>query len=260
VDINFRVDKSKYKPEQIEKAMMRARETTIDALADAVYREVKGQIRQVFDRPTPYTQNSLQVTRTKNHNMKASVWFKDPDRLVQHYLEPQVEGGARGLKRFEKVLGKHFVPSVHTALNAYGNMPYGKIVQILSVLKLAEYMAGYSANITERSKKRNQKPRDYVWIMKKTGRLAPGIYERYATAQGFGPKARKTMPFGEHQKGKTVGKFSSVIRARGLRPVMMEVSVPHYSVRLPFYAIGNRIIKANYAAVFAQMMARFMGR
>ena len=83
----------------------RAAELALDATAKAIRDEVKTTMPRVFDRPTPYTLNSLQVTPTHNHNMTAMVWFKDPDRMGQHYLVPQVDGGPRKLKGFERGLG-----------------------------------------------------------------------------------------------------------------------------------------------------------
>ncbi|HOI17003.1 MAG TPA: hypothetical protein PK036_11745, partial [Geobacteraceae bacterium] len=61
--------------------------------------EIK-EMKKVFDRPTPFTLNSLKLTPAKKDNLAAVVWFKDPPRLGsgQHYIEPQVFGGGRELK------------------------------------------------------------------------------------------------------------------------------------------------------------------
>lgn len=113
------------------------------------------------------------------------------------------------------------MPGRSAKLDRYGNLPYGTVVQILSVLRAAEYMSGYNANITQRSKKRNRKARDYVIFRNRKGKLPAGVYERVKTSQGFGGKTAKTLPFGAWQKGRGRGKFSSVVRARGLKLILV---------------------------------------
>ena len=240
---------------------MRAAEKAIDKTAFAVRAEVRAEMPKVFDRPTPYTLNSLRVETTRSHNMEAKVWFKEPDRMVQHYLVPQVEGGQRKLKGFERALDQTpFVPArVGPKLDRYGNLPYGRIVQILSVLGRAEYVAGYAANITGRSKKRNRKPRDYVQLKQRHGKLPPGIYERFQTSVGFGAKTKKSLPFGEHQRGRTKGRFSSAIRARGLRPILVEAKQMHVRPRLPFYEIGARVVATRLRAIFEAEFRALVG-
>ncbi len=237
----------------------RALEVSLDRTAFAIRKAIRQEMPQVFDRPTPYTLNSLRVTPTKNHNMRAEVWFKEPDRMTQHYLVPQVHGGPRKLKGFERALGgRAFLPARRGfKLDRYGNLPYGWIVQILSVLQRAEYVAGYMANLTERSAKRNRRPRDYVWLKERHGKLPPGIYERFQTGVGFGAKTKKHLPFGVWQKGRRKGRFASVIRARGLRPVLIEGRKNvHYRPRLPFYDIAMTVVEQRFNDIFSSELDR----
>ena len=98
-----------------------------------------------------------------------------------HYLVPQVDGGQRKLKGFERAIGEgELVPALGAKLNQYGNVSPGQIRQILSVLGKAEASAGYSANITSRSRRRNRHPAD------DRGR-------RFAARQIDGPGAREKM-------------------------------------------------------------------
>ncbi|MCX5876630.1 MAG: hypothetical protein NT087_10140 [Deltaproteobacteria bacterium] len=230
----------------------RALETAIDKTAREIKDAIKQVLPQVFSSPTPYTMNSLQFTPTKGHNMQASVWFKEPDRMGQHYLVPEVEGGPRRLKGFELALGGNtFIPSQMAKLDRYGNLPYGTIVQILSVLGRAEHVAGFSSNITSRSKKTNRKPRDYVYLPNGSGKLPPGIYQRVQTGAGFGAKTKRTLPFGEYQKGRTRGRFASAIHARGLVPVLIQGKKNTlYRKRLPFYEIGQKVSDALLEKLF----------
>lgn len=239
----------------------RALEKSIDQTAVEVKDALGQAMKQVFDRPAPYTLNSLRVERTRNHNMRARVWFKEPDRMGQHYLVPQVEGGERKLKGFERALGgRAYMPSKAAKLDRYGNLPYGMIVQILSVLSLAEHVAGYSSNLTERSKKGNRKSRDYVLLRQPQGKLPAGVYQRVQTGAGFGAKTKKTLQFGEWQKGRTQGRFSSVIRARGLRPVLIQgKKSQNYQPLLPFYEIAEKVINMRLKPTFAIELSRRLG-
>jgi len=238
--------------DKMSKRVTRSLEKAIDNTARAIKAEVKKQIPVVFDRPTPYTINSLQVTLTQNHNMKASVWFKDPDRMMDHYLAPQVEGGPRKMKGFERALGAYFEPSKYAKLDRYGNMPYAQIVQILSVLGRAEYKSGYAANVTARSRKRNRRPRDYVQLKTQHGSLPPGIYQRVREGAAISGKAAKSLPFGEWQRGSK----GSIVRATGLRPVLIQISKPSYRARLPFFSIAQSVHERMFPRLFQVEMEK----
>lgn len=240
----------------VPKQASRAAEMALDYTAKAGRDAIKQEMPRVFDRPTPFTLNSLKVTPTRNHNMQASIWFKEPDRMSEHYLVPQVEGGKRNLKGFERALGnKEFVPAIGAKRNQYGNVSPGQIRQLLSVLGRAERFSGYSANITSRSRRANRKERDYVLITKRRGRLIPGVYQRFQTGAGFGAKTKRTFAdqSRSYQKGRTRGRFSSVVRARGLRPVLLIGRTGHrVSPLLDFYGIATRIFEKTFANVFWQ--------
>lgn len=242
----------------------RAGEISLDRTAFEVRDAIKKLMGQVFDNPTRYTLNSLRVQRTKNHNMMAAVFFKEPDRMGKHYLVPQVDGGARRLKGFERALGNMpLMPSKHhPRLNRHGNLPYGWIVNVLSVLGRAEHVAGFSSNITAGSKKRNRKPRDYVLLSKRHGKLPPGVYQRTQTGVGFGHKTKKTLPFGEYQKGRRRGRFASVIKARGLRPVLIRGKnrTVNYNPRLPFYSASREVVRHALPRHFLRELVRQTAR
>lgn len=212
-------------------------------------------MRSVFDRPTPFTLNSFQIRPATKTNLTARVEFKH-ERLS--YMRTQVEGGTRRPKRSESALqkkgimraGQYWVPGQGARLNQYGNISGGQIVQLLSVLQAAEMSSGYSANMTTRSAKTNRKPRDYFAVTKKRGGLVPGIYERVQTGAGFGAKTKKSMPFGTYQKGRTKGKVSSVIRARGAKPILIFVGKAGYQKRLPFYELSRKVVDQNFRNIF----------
>lgn len=248
------------------KTAQRAAEHALDQTAWAIYKELNETIPKVFGNPVPYTRRSLKVTKTKNHNMMASVWFKEPDRMTDHYLVPQVEGSERELKGFERALGRNkFIPSKHLKLDRYGNISLGLTRQILSVLGRAELTSGYQANLTAKSAKRNIKQRDYVFLPRgsRRGALPPGVYQRVADRfQGFNSaKFRRSQgKFGTYQRGKTVGKFSSIIRARGLKPVII-IGRQHAKTtpRLKFYDIAAQVYQAKFRALFFAKFSSLVG-
>ena len=229
-------------------------------LGQLVKEEEIQEMKRVFDRPTPFTLNSLKLTPAKKDRLSATVWFKDPPRLGmgQHYLEPQVYGGSRELKRLEKLLKmKHLMPGAGAKLDAYGNITRGQITQVLSVLK-AFNTAGYDMNLTSRSGKRNRKPRDYFAVTKKRGGLVPGVYQRVQSGVGFGAKTKKSLPVGEWQKGRTRGRIASVIRARGVKPILVQGKAPRYKARFDFHGVAKRTIDRNYQRVFSEVVSEII--
>lgn len=204
------------------KQVQRAAELALDNTAVAIKKAEQIEMKRVFDRPTPFTINSLQVTKTQRHELVATVWFKrgwgGSGFLKHHYLEPQVFGGTRPQKRFEKELGGEFyIPGKGARRNAYGNMPYGQVVQILSVLGKAEYVSGYMANITARSRKRNKKARDYFQMHKQHGSRRPGVYLR---------------------------------TGQSIRPVLIQVKSVSYRKRFPFFEVANQVAKSTMMPQF----------
>jgi hypothetical protein len=240
---------------EFSKAVQRSAELALDRTVVEMRNKIRPALSLYFDRPTPYTLNSLQITKTQGHVLQASVWFKQPSMMRQHYLVPQVEGGMRPQKHFEQQLDDGFYMPSLRAVNAYGNLPYGRIVQILSVLGMAEYAGGYTANLSARSAKRNRNDRDYVLFKQAHGRLPAGVYQRLQTGPGFGAKTKKTLPFGAYQRGQTRGKFSSVVRARRLSAVLLRINQPTYTKRFPFYEMGGAVANARLWPIFLEEMA-----
>lgn len=235
----------------------RARKACAIALSMTAKHDIKPRIqaemKQVFDRPTPYTLNSLRIKYAQVNDLSAEVWFKEPDRMGQHYLVPQVEGGPRKLKGFERALGnKKFAPGSGARLNQYGNISPGQIKQLLSVLGRAEHVSGYSANITARSRKRNTKERDYVLITQRHGRLFPGVYKRVQTAKGFGAKTKKT--FADRTKTYQRGTRKTAIRARGLQAILIQGRDQRVQPRLDFYNIATKTFFDNFEKRFWEKM------
>jgi hypothetical protein len=245
----------------LPKSAGRAAEIALDKTAQAIRNEVKGEMRRVFDRPVPYTMNSLQITPTRGHNMEASVWFKDPERMSQHYLVPQVEGGPRRLKGLERAVSTmaggnmELVPGAGAKLDRFGNVARGQVQQIMSVLKVSEQWSGHQSDITARSARRG-KERDYVFIPRKRGRLLPGIYQR--VAKGSSAIRGRYSSIDGRTKGRAggahawqIGRKKMVVRARGLKPILLRGRTGD-QVRplLDFYGIAERVYSERFAGLF----------
>nr|WP_321465140.1 hypothetical protein [uncultured Desulfobulbus sp.] len=221
------------------------------------------EMKSVFDNPTRYTLNSLKLTPATKNDLKATVWFKEPDRMGAHYLVPQVEGGSRKLKGFERAIGEgELVPALGAKLNKDGNVSIGQIRQILSVLGKAETSAGYMANITGRSCRRNTRERDYVIIdSRQHGNLPHGVYQRFQTGAGFGAKTKRTFldRSKSYQKGRRRGRFASVIRSRGLRPILLTGRTGHQvKPLLDFYGVAHRTFDQHFEPLFWDTLDTFL--
>jgi hypothetical protein len=151
------------------------------------------KLPSVFDRPSPWTMNSLYVKGATAQNLQARVWFKeDAGRQgtpAAKYLLPQVEGGQRKTKRYEAALqafgalpsGWQTVPGVGAHLDAYGNVSVGQIIQILSQLRIT-MTAGHQRNMSFDARKaiRAQKKAGGRFFVVPVGTkgMAPGVYQR----------------------------------------------------------------------------------
>jgi len=164
-----------------------------DAAIDARDAE-RLKIAQVFDRPTRFTINSpvfpKHLKATKEHLVATVGMLRDEaagGTPPASYLSPQVQGGPRRLKPFERRLreagilraGEFAVPARGVRLNAYGNISGAMLAQILSQLR-AYSEVGFLANETKGSRKRAGARRQARYFVPRTegGRLPRGVYER----------------------------------------------------------------------------------
>jgi hypothetical protein len=189
-------------------------------------------MRQRFDKPTPFSMNSLRVVPAKKSDAQpfAKVYFKNDafkGTPASKYLSPEVHGGPRSQKRFERALiarglmkgGKFAVPGSGAQLDQYGNVRRSQIVQILSALR-AFGEQGYTANRTgsRRSQRKGAMAQYFVGSIDGV----EGVWQR----QRFG--------FGE-----------------GVRPVFVFTdSAPQYRVLVPFDKIVENVARARFAGEF----------
>lgn len=215
-----------------EKQVKHAAAVALTRTAQAVQSDIKDEMRKVFDRPTAWTMNSLYVRPATKHKLEARVWLKDDafkGTPASRYLSPQIYGGERKLKRFEKSLqnagllppGMYAVPGQAAQLDAHGNMSKAQIVQIMAYLR-AFGQQGYKANMTDAGRARMQAKRGVGYFVGRPGGKGPlGVWARFQFASGS-----------------------------AVKPVAIFVKAPKYKGRLRFFDVANRAIDARLEEEF----------
>ena len=177
-------------------------------------------MKNVFNKPTPYTLNSIYVKAASKKDLTARVGHKEfPSKgtPASYYLQPQVFGGERPLKRSERWLGEFWVPSRNAPVNQYGNMTNGKMTQILSVLgKNPDPMS----NTTKRSRQRNRKLPEF--FISRGGRLPAGIWQRYGR--------------------------------RSIKPILFFIKAPKYTPRYDFFGVSKKVVNEKFSQNFGTAM------
>lgn len=202
---------------------------------------LRTEMRSVLDRPTPYTiQGAIAKPATKVRP-EASVSIQDETSRAgtpgATYLGPQIEGGSRSIKRFEKRLqldgvmqrGWFAVPGQYCKLDDHGNISRGQITQILSQLTRTK-VSGYTANISARSRKGAIKRSGGAFFALPfgLGELQPGIYQ-------------------------------TVTYRKQPRPIIIFVKSVNYTPKLDFYGVVERAVEAAYDANFDTALAQYAG-
>lgn len=199
----------------------------------AVKAALEVEIGEVFDRPTAFTKNALFLSPATKTRLRARVWIKD--RQVK-YLAPQVYGGARNTKGFEKLLqrtgmmpaGWYAIPAKGVKLDGHGNVPGGTITKILSQLQSSRDPTA-NENMKAKGKRNRSSPRGrYFAIQPGRSHLLPGIWERMGSAWG------------------------SAVRL----VFLYTPKKPGYQARLKFYEIGEKVARAEFPIQFRLALRR----
>ena len=215
---------------------------TLTQIAKQTEAATRETMRREFDRPTPWTLNSLRTLPATKTKLEATVKLKDDaakSLTAAKALKHQVEGGQRANKKSEAALwrigllasSEMTVPGEAAKLDQYGNMSKAQINQILSWFQ-AFGEQGYKANSTAatRAKKakgtRNKRGKRFYFKRDRPGR---GIYEATATSWGS-----------------------------AIKPVLMFVRKGTYTQRIDIEQIARkqmlgfqRTFDANFAAAMA---------
>ena len=196
---------------------------------------LKAEMARVFDRPVPYTLDSMFVKGATKTSLEAKVWLKDnpfgKGTPADRYLAPQIFGGERRQKGMERALqaarlmlpNQFAVPAAGAQLDANGNVKRSQIVQILSQLR-AQLGAGYESRGSNSAASRRAVARQgqtYFAIPVATRGLHPGVYLKKRFAHGT-----------------------------AIRPVFLFVSSVRYRPLLRFFEVGEAAARSAFPRNF----------
>jgi hypothetical protein len=224
------------------------------AINDTAFQDVqkgwKDEIPRVFDSPTPFTLNAVQVKKVNFRQAKASGDFSAEIFLRDEaskgtppvrYLAHGVTGGTRKRKPFENDLigagvmsaGEFAVPAKGLQLDSHGNVPNAVIRTMLSDLQA-------SKDATRRSTRESRARR----ARRKKG--PTDVYFYWPGDQGTG-RSTHALPRG-------------IYRRRGYfyEAVFFFVQSVSYEKRFDAYGLAERLFNAGFPRRFREAMARAM--
>lgn len=256
IRIQVEIDLLRRKMSALEKDQLPfAMSLAINRTAEIVRGAEIDQFRTQFDRPTPFTMRSVLLTKPakKRGPEHRDVFLRNEATKGTppvKYLNPEVKGGTRRKKGFERQLeragilfpGEYAVPSRTMTLDAYGNVPGPQIVRILSALRSFEEK-GFKANQTTRSAKRNKRAAKLAksLFVVRRGRMTSGGARRFAPQ----------LPEGIWQRS---GPNGSVIK-----PLFVFVDAATYQSRLPFTQTAERVYRQQIAKQFRAALRQAVG-
>lgn len=232
-------------PKQVEfTAALTLTMTGQDAKA-AVEREMEA----VFDRPTPFTRRGFRLFPATRQRLEARLVFRHD--FGRDYLHPQVLGGERKLKAFERSLqrvgvlprGMQAVPGSAAQIDQFGNMARSQIVQLISYFQ-AFSEQGYRANMTDKRKaqiaKRGRTDQGYATI----GGVEYFVVSRTRTVRG----REQTLPEGIWSRSGVHGAI--------VKPVVIFVRRSGYAKRLRFFEVVADVIERRLPINFQNAWGR----
>lgn len=200
----------------------------LTAAAMGAKADIREKMPSIFDRPTNFTLNSMYVQKASKSNLVADVHFKDQ---AARYLMPEVEGGPRGQKPFERRLSAagigsgYFAPAYGADFDASGNMNRGQLTAILSSMNALNDVAAKGLNSRKRGVRKNDK---YVLVnsgnapYKNGNGLRPGIYKKLAAV---------------------------------VIPVLWFIPRPQYKPIFPFFALGREAMTKRFPDAFKKALS-----
>lgn len=218
---------------QIQRQIPFAASLALTETAKDTRRHHQEMLPMIFDRPTRFTLNYLQVVPSRKETMVARLEAKTFRNKREHYLTPNVEGGGRKHKGFERwLIGKglmlsseYAVPAGGARMNAFGNISPGQITQILSQLAASPDAMQWE---TARSRKRAGSKRGRYFVPQAGSGLARGVWMRTG--------------------------------ARAIKPILLFVRAPGYTGRYDFDGITERHAWLVFPRFFDAAMTRALSR
>lgn len=209
------------------------------------------EMRRVFVGPTRWTLNSLRITPATKDRPVARVFVKDDNpnngTRPEDYLVPQVEGGPRKEKRFERSMryagllpqGWRAMPGQGAKLDADGNFPRGEMQRILTATRTA--FDPYQRKTNSKRSRRNAKNAPYFGITPFTGVIVGG--DRFVL------KPSRIQPGVYRREG------------RSIKPVLIFTKTqPQYRKRLDFAGVSERETLQRYPIEFDRAVGELLAR
>jgi hypothetical protein len=209
--------------------------------AQAVQQKETLEIKDVFDRPTPFTVNSIYIKPATKSNLTAAAYIKDfagKGIPASKYLKAEINGGFRRQKKFERALtlsgamppGYYAVPGEAADMDAFGNIKPSQIVQILSFFR-AFPEAGYKANMNDKGRARLAKG------SKRKGTLG---FEYFAGAPGDGK-----LPLG-------IWKRTFLAHGQPIKPIIIFVKGAFYQKLFDFEYVARKTVEKEFPRLMSQ--------
>ncbi|QOR55747.1 MAG: hypothetical protein YHS30scaffold667_43 [Phage 65_10] len=226
---------------QVRKATARGLTITAKDIRDTT----RAEMLRVFRQPLkPYTLNAFGYSPalTGDTVLKAEVYLKRDPQYSTHPLSPQVLGGTRQKKRFERSLvakgvmpsGWFAVPTKHATDGNLRVLP-GLVQQVLGQAQTQLKASGHYGPVKVGDKRTARRVREargraggqFVFVLRQQGKLTPGIYR--AKGRDFGAK----LGYGRS--------------ADALVKLFNYVPMVIYRPRLDFFGIAARIAEQRLA-------------
>ncbi len=219
---------------RLERNVRFAQVKALTQTAYAIRQEMRTEMEQVFDRPKPFTTNAVLYRKATMQDPFAVVYLRDiavKGTPPWKYLQPQIKGGERNTKRFERALqaygilprDKQVTPGPAAKLDRYGNITGGQITQILSALRANALDP--TQNQTARSKR-------------SAGRRAKGVY--------FVMRRRDGTPMGIFKRSQDI--FTE--------PVLWFVRRGRYGQRFDYFGVAGRVFEREFGPRMAAALAQ----
>ena len=161
---------------------------------------VQDQMRTIFDRPTPYALGGIGSSRATPQLLEAEVFIKDQQsgdrggRPAAAFLAPQIRGGPRKVKGFERLLqarglmpsGWKAVPGAGARIDSFGNLDRAQLTQILQQLRIGSRGKALGAGAKGIAAQRKAGGRFFAVQPGRKG-ARPGIYQREFAGRAITP-------------------------------------------------------------------------
>lgn len=228
-----------------DKQLPFATSLAINNTAKKVREREQHEIRDVFDRPTPFIQNSIFIKPSNKLNLTAKVGVKDngfgKGIPAIKPLEAEIVGGERRLKRYEVALrsigvlpeGYFTVPGDGAEIDGYGNMKAGQIRQLLSYFR-ANSDVGSISNSTDATR----------------AKLARGTKKKAGVSYFVGKPG--DAPLGIWRRSE-MGLFSGP--SKPLMPILIFVQSARYEAVYDFDFVARQTIEREFDGQFIQAWA-----